>query len=245
MTIKNEREKRKQEMEQGTATKICKHCKSEIPLGAKVCPQCRKKQGMGCLPKVLIAIVVLGLIGAIFGDSDNDSDSKKVAESNTVTETKSADKTEKEVAKVEDATDTTESVENSNAQLTVGSTFEKNGLKITVNDANLDYYQYIDDEYGLYAPADGKRLIMASFTFENTGKSDAYVSIYDFDCYADNTSCDQAFISDDNGFINGNISPGRNVSFQAYYEVPINAQAIELEYETNIWTNEKATIKLQ
>lgn len=226
-------------------TKICKHCKTEIPADAKICPQCRKKQGMGCLPKVLIAIVVLGLIGAIFGSGDDSSNPEKVADSNTATETKSADKTEKKTAKVEDATDTTESTENSGNQLTVGSTFEKNGLKITVNDANLDYYQYIDDEYGLYAPADGKRLVMASFTFENTGKSDAYVSIYDFDCYADNTSCDQAFISDDNGFINGNISPGRNVSFQTYYEVPVNAQTIELEYETNIWTNEKAIIKLQ
>lgn len=27
------------------ATKTCKHCKTEIPAGAKVCPQCRKKQG--------------------------------------------------------------------------------------------------------------------------------------------------------------------------------------------------------
>lgn len=228
-----------------STTKICKHCKTEIPADAKICPQCRKKQGMGCLPKVLIAIVVLGVIGTIFGGDDNDSDSKKAADSSAVSEVKTTDKAEKDTAKAKDDTDATEDVENSNAQLTVGSTFEKNGLKITVNDANLDYYQYINDEYGLYAPADGKRLVMASFTFENTGKSDAYVSIYDFDCYADNTSCDQAFISDDNGFINSNISPGRNVSFQAYYEVPISAQAIELEYETNIWTNEKAIIKLQ
>lgn len=245
MTIKDEREKKKREMEQGTATKICKHCKSEIPLGAKVCPQCRKSQGMGCLPKVLIAIVVLGVIGTIFGGNDNDSDSKKVADSSVASEVKTTSKAEKDTTKADDTTDATESTENPNAQLTVGSTFEKNGLKITVNDANLDYYQYIDDEYGFSAPADGKRLVMASFTFENTGKSDAYVSIYDFDCYADNTSCDQSFISDDNGFINGNISPGRNVSFQTYYEVPINAQSVELEYETNIWTNEKAIIKLQ
>ena len=28
-------------------TKICKHCKSEIPYDAKVCPQCRKKQKEG------------------------------------------------------------------------------------------------------------------------------------------------------------------------------------------------------
>ena len=25
-------------------TKLCKHCKTEIPYDAKVCPNCRKKQ---------------------------------------------------------------------------------------------------------------------------------------------------------------------------------------------------------
>ena len=26
-------------------TKVCKHCQTEIPKKAKVCPNCRKKQG--------------------------------------------------------------------------------------------------------------------------------------------------------------------------------------------------------
>ena len=37
------------------ATKICKHCKTEIPYDAKVCPQCRKKQkGSGCLVTIIV-----------------------------------------------------------------------------------------------------------------------------------------------------------------------------------------------
>ena len=40
-------------------TKLCKHCKTEIPYEASVCPQCRKKQKTGCLGKILIAIAVL------------------------------------------------------------------------------------------------------------------------------------------------------------------------------------------
>ena len=35
----------KEDYEMENETKLCKHCKSEIPKGAKVCPNCRKKQG--------------------------------------------------------------------------------------------------------------------------------------------------------------------------------------------------------
>ena len=45
--------------------------------------------------------------------------------------------------------------------------------------------------------------------------------------------------------MNTNLSSGRNVSFKTYYAVPVNANSIELEYETNAWTSEKVIIKLQ
>ena len=56
-------------------TKICKHCKTEIPYGAKVCPQCKKKQGMGLVAKIIIVIIVLFVLVGLFGGSDS-SDSK-------------------------------------------------------------------------------------------------------------------------------------------------------------------------
>lgn len=39
-------------------TKLCKHCKTEIPYDAKVCPNCRKKQKGGKLKWILIIAVV-------------------------------------------------------------------------------------------------------------------------------------------------------------------------------------------
>lgn len=57
-------------------TKICKHCKTEIPYGAKVCPKCRKKQG-GVLKWVIIAIVAIGIIGAA-SEGEKDENTAKV-----------------------------------------------------------------------------------------------------------------------------------------------------------------------
>lgn len=47
-------------------TKLCKHCKTEIPYGAKICPQCRKKQG-GKLKWVVIGVLALAVIGSAAG----------------------------------------------------------------------------------------------------------------------------------------------------------------------------------
>lgn len=127
--------------------------------------------------------------------------------------------------------------------ITVGESFDVSGLKITFNECDLDFTDY-DDEYGWYAPDDGKKYVMASFTYNNESNSDKYVSIYDFTCYADGTVCEQSYYFDTD-FINANISSGRNVSFRVFYLVPVDCNEIELEYETNLWTGEKQIIKLQ
>lgn len=67
--------------------KKCKYCQTEIDPQAKICPNCRKKQG---LPKWLIVILcVIGIIiiGSAFSDSeetakegDNSRDKKKPVE---------------------------------------------------------------------------------------------------------------------------------------------------------------------
>lgn len=44
-------------------TKLCKHCQTEIPKKAKVCPNCRKKQGSK-LKWIIIVIIVLAIIGS-------------------------------------------------------------------------------------------------------------------------------------------------------------------------------------
>ena len=50
-------------------TKLCKHCKSEMKKGAKVCPACGKKQGIntGCLVALIIFGLIIALIVAFVG----------------------------------------------------------------------------------------------------------------------------------------------------------------------------------
>ena len=65
-------------------TKLCKYCKTEIPAGAKICPNCKKKQG-GALKWVVIVVVVLVLISAAAGGGDEKSETQQASNSNSST----------------------------------------------------------------------------------------------------------------------------------------------------------------
>jgi len=70
-------------MSKSEGTKVCKHCKSEIPAGAKICPQCRKKQG-GIGKWILIVVVIL-IIGAAAASGGNSDDSQSANSKNANT----------------------------------------------------------------------------------------------------------------------------------------------------------------
>lgn len=176
------------------------------------------------------------------------SEIEETVEAHEIAETEesaiSTESERKEDSEIETEAETEAEPIKKSDELTIGSSFESGGLKISIDSADLNFSDF-DNSYGLYDLPSGMKYISVSFTFENTGKSDEYVSIYDFDCYADNSSCEQQFLPDDSDFINTNLSSGRNISFRTYYAVPIDSQSIELEYETSVWTGKKAIIKLQ
>lgn len=59
-------------------TKVCKHCATEIPYDAKVCPNCRKKVKGGKLKWILLVLVILIAISAASGGNSSSSDAKPV-----------------------------------------------------------------------------------------------------------------------------------------------------------------------
>ena len=183
----------------------------------------RQKSGLGIAGSILgfVGMITTIFIFSIFSDDD----SAKTVITNEV------------VSEESESTETKDSI------LSTGQAFEKDGLKVTFDSKNEDYTGY--NEYN--TPKDGCKYVEATFTYNNVGESgDKYVSIYDCDCYADDTLCEQSYISEDD-FVNANISPGRNVSFSVYYEVPTDAKSIELEYNSSsFWsTDSNVTFKIK
>ena len=62
---------------------------------------------------------------------------------------------------------------------------------------------------------------------------------WDFDCYADGVACDRFLWSSDDSLSQSSISPGRKLQGYVCFEVPESAEAVELEYETSFWTQDK------
>lgn len=184
---------------------------------------------------VIFAIVVLFVNGV--SDSNKESTGKQTSVSAT-TESSAA------VSEITPESKVEEAEVQSGTVISPGYTFDADGLQVTINDFDLDYTDY-EDEYGWNAPADGTKYIMIDVSYQNNSKDDKYVSIYDFQCYADNTDCEQNYSVVDSSSLNANLSSGRKTSYKIAFVVPQDAQSIELEFETDMWTGNKEIIKLQ
>ena len=224
-------------------TKKCKYCKTEIDKGAKICPNCKKKQkGKGGLIAIIVIVLIIGAAaGAGKNKKSNIDNSNATDKAETIISNTSSESSKDTKEKTE--TSTVEEPPKDDAVL-VGGSFEDKGLKFTVNDATIDYQ--FEDKYDMYKLEDGFVYLLVDFTFENTGDGDKYVSIYDFKCYADNSACEQEYVTSETGdFINTNLSSGRNISFKTLYAVPADAESIELEYEADVWSDEKVLVKIK
>lgn len=209
-------------MSEEKETKVCKYCKSEIPKKAKVCPNCRKKQG-GIGKWIVIAVIVIIVIAAISGD-DKDKNPQKVSQ------TPSDDK---QTSSKNKKTDDTETQDKSNV-FQVGDVVETEDFKITFVSAG-EYKS--DNEY--ITPKKGYEYWQFKFKFENTSDTDQNVStIMDWECYADNSKADQQWIGDDSG-LDATLSAGRQTEGTVYFEVPKDSKHIELEYDINYWQDNK------
>lgn len=119
----------------------------------------------------------------------------------------------------------------------------KPGEVLTANDLKITYVSCEEfKDYNQYSgPKEGNKIIKLSLNVENTGSSDRFISVYEFECYADNAQMDAHYEDDD---LSATLSAGRTAKGSVYFEVPKNSEKIEVEYETDFWSSGKAIFEV-
>ena len=169
---------------------------------------------------LVLAVLMLFTICAL-GSGSDDSDTKAKVESGDGKTTTASEEKDEGPIKVK-----------------VGDTLNADGFKITFLSAGdfTDYNQYA-------GPKDGNKIIVLELECENTSNSDKYISTWDFDCYADNQAAEEYYWEGDD--FSATLSSGRKTTGKIFFEVPADAKSIEVEYETDFWTDEKAVFVVQ
>ena len=115
----------------------------------------------------------------------------------------------------------------------VGDVIEDGNTKIVFMSSG-DYVE----ENQFMQPAEGNKYIFLQFAFENTSKTaDTSISYFSFECYADGYAAKMYYGGNDS--LSATLSAGRATTGFLYFEVPMDAKVIEVEYETNIFTEKK------
>lgn len=128
----------------------------------------------------------------------------------------------------------------SNNIISVGQTYKDNIVTIKYVGLNNNFTNY--NQYTTVK--NGYKIIQANFEFENLGKDDFFASVYDFNCYADNYACESFWNLDDN-ILGSTLSRGKKVQGNVYFEVPINAYSITIEYTLDMWSGKKVVFKVK
>ena len=200
--------------------KQCKHCKSEIPYDAKVCPVCRKKQGApGCLIVVLV-VVVLVVIAAFAGGGESKSPQKVESTSGT---SQSASQASQAQSQPEQTV------------FTVGDTVELNGVKTTL----LSAEEYPGKQYMM--PTDGNVFLVCQFEIENDSSAEINVSsMVSFNAYCDDYSVSLSItgemLEDSWKSLDGTVAPGKKINGVIAYEIPQDWQKMEISYTPSFWS---------
>ena len=214
-------------------SKVCKHCKSEIPQDAKICPQCRKRVKGRKLKWIIIALVVIVVIVAVAGGGD--SGTKKVGEV-TQTDSKTEPAPQASTQPVESSTKEPPAEEVAvQSVYHVGDILQDGDMKIVYMSSG----EYTEDNE-LLQPTEGHKYIYIQLAFENTAQSgDATVSLYNFDGYADGYAAEMYYGGEEG--LSATLSAGRSTTGFLYFSVPVDAQDIEIEYKPNAFAAEKIT----
>lgn len=188
---------------------------------------------MNKIKKSIVLILCVSLFAALAMGSGSSSDSSATK----VGEVSSKDDSAKSETKAEDRKESSDSKNDKQKNTTqseyhVGDTLIYNGLNITYVSSN-----YFESDNEFIKPSDGNRFIRLYFYVDNKSGSDKSVTTFDFKCYADGYDCAATYQDDD---ISATLSDGRSGEGAVYFEVPADATEIEIEYDLDWISGDKA-----
>lgn len=218
-------------MEENKGTKLCKHCKTEIPAGAKVCPNCRKKQS-GALKWVIIAAVVLVGIGVAAGGGDKNKVTRVNSSGNDSSQQQS------EGANTSNGNEPAEEL-----IFTVGETAELKDVQVTMTNVTESY----GGNYN--KPSDGNVFVLVEFEIVNNSEKELTISsLISFDAYQDGYSTSlslSALIEKTGEQLDGSIAPGKKMKGSVGYEVPDDYKELEINFQLDAWSSQKIVFRYE
>lgn len=196
-------------------TKLCKHCKTEIPAGAKICPNCRKKQGGGIFKWIIILIIAVIIIAAVAGNGD---DVKDVTGQETSDSNKPDDKKEEKT------------------EFSIGETAEQKDIQITL----LNVTESAGSEY--VTPDNGNLFLICEFEISNNSDKEITVSsIANFEAYCDDYSLNQDIMgqqvpeADGKNQLDGTVASGKKMNGIIAFQVPSDYKKFEISVAPDFW----------
>ena len=210
--------------------KTCKHCGAQIAKNAKVCPNCGGKNKKPIFLRwwfIALVIIVILIAVAGKGGSAKTSGTQQVGTVNKTAAAKAEAENSNNVSgKNSEPTPEPKTLYN------VGDILQDGDVQIVYSASG----EYISENQ-FSQPKEGDKFIFLEFAFINTGKSDTSVSMYSFECYADGYNVDMYYGGDEE--LSATLSAGRATTGRIYFEVPVEAKEIEVEYSPNVFLNRK------
>ena len=221
----------------------CAHCGAEIASSAKVCPNCGGKNKKPIYKRpwfivvaVLLAIVIISSIGSGSGNKTQKVGNVTDTESNTANDNAENNDTAQSNTADDNSenntTDTEEPAEEVKEVYRVGDILKDGNVKIVYVSSG----EYVEENEFLQ-PKEGNKYIFVEFAFINEGTSDTSVSWYSFDAYADGYAAEMNYSASTE--LSATLSAGRSTIGKITFEVPKDAEDIEIEYTPNVFLNDK------
>jgi len=190
-------------------TKVCKHCQTEIPKKAKVCPNCRKKQG-GILKWIIVVVVVIIAISAFTGGDD-------------------------EPKKVGDAQSEKQETEEKKDTFTLGEIAELDNVRVTLTDykesTGSEWNKPSDGNVFVLVQFEIENNSKEEIAVSSMLSFEAYA-----DDYAANLSIG-ALTENEETQLDGTVAAGKKMKGWIGYEVPSDWKKFEVQFVDSIWSS--------